>query len=94
MKKILFLHGFFATGSCPMAKALKEAFEEAAVVLTPDLPLHPKKAQNEIRTPWLTSPLYSWSITFPGGHTPTEQEIKTWYAPLAQKMLMEFSVNF
>lgn len=27
MKKILFLHGFFATGSCPMAAALKEAFE-------------------------------------------------------------------
>ena len=26
MKKILFLHGFFATGSCPMARALKEAF--------------------------------------------------------------------
>ena len=110
-----------------MARALKEAFEGTAVVLTPDLPLHPKKALNEIRsiidkglqswkpcsstiathiirivcgdflvsrTPWLTSPLYSWSITFPGGHTPTEQEIKTWYAPLAQKMLMEFSVNF
>ncbi len=38
MKKILFLHGFFATGS----------------------------------------------------YTPTEQEVKTWYAPLAQKMLMEF----
>ncbi len=42
MKKILFLHGFFATGSCPMARALKEAFEGTAVVLTPDLPLHPK----------------------------------------------------
>ena len=37
MKKILFLHGFFATGSCPMARALKEAFEGTAVVLTPDL---------------------------------------------------------
>ena len=36
MKKILFLHGFFATGSCPMARALKEAFEGTAVVLTPD----------------------------------------------------------
>ena len=23
-----------------------------------------------------------------------EQEVKTWYAPLAQKMLMEFSANF
>ena len=50
MKKILFLHGFFATGSCPMAKALKEAFEGTAIVLTPDLPLHPKKALNEIRS--------------------------------------------
>ena len=37
MKKILFLHGFFATGSCPMAKALQEAFVGKAVVLTPDL---------------------------------------------------------
>lgn len=27
---------------------------------------------------------------FPGGHTPTEQEVKTWYAPLATKMLMEY----
>ena len=49
MKKILFLPGFFATGSCPMARALKEAFEETAVVLTPDLPLHPKEALKEIR---------------------------------------------
>lgn len=24
-------------------------------------------------------------------HTPTEQEVKTWYAPLAMKILMEFS---
>ena len=31
MKKILFLHGFFTTGSCPMARALKEAFEGTAV---------------------------------------------------------------
>ena len=50
MKKILFLHGFFATGSCPMAMALKEAFERTAVVLTPDLPLHPKEALKEIRS--------------------------------------------
>lgn len=27
---------------------------------------------------------------FPGGHTPTEQEVKTWYAPLATKMMMEY----
>ena len=50
MKKILFLHGFFATGSCPMARALKEAFEGTTVVLTPDLPLHPKEALKEIRS--------------------------------------------
>ena len=47
MKKILFLHGFFATGSCPMARALKEAFEGPAVGLTPDLPLYPKEALKE-----------------------------------------------
>ena len=200
MKKILFLHGFFATGSCPMARALKEAFEGTAVVLTPDSPLHPKKALKEIRSiidreqpdlllgnscgsflaqmlapvvgipallgnPYFMmteflkerigeheykaprrdgnqrlvidealieefaeleavqfdhcnpyykdrvwglfgekdtlahfSPLflehYNQAFHFPGGHTPTEQEVKTWYAPLAQKMLMEFSANF
>ena len=143
MKKILFLHGFFATGNCPMARALKEAFEGTAVVLTPDLPLHPKKALKEIRSiidqeqpdlllgnscgsflaqmlapvvgipallgnPWGLfgeqdtlahfSPLflkhYNQAFYFPGGHTPTEQEVQAWYAPLAQKMLMEFSENF
>ena len=205
MKKILFLHGFFATGSCPMAMALKEAFEGQAIVLTPDLPLHPKEALTYIRTiidkekpdllignscgsflaqilapvvgiPTLLGnpyfkmteflsqrigehtykaprkdgnqrividkeligefaeleekqfdkleemqfdrynpnikdrvwglfgeqdtlahfePLflqhYSISHHFPGGHTPTEQEVKCWYVPLAQKMLDEFS---
>ena len=42
--KILFLHGFFASGSCAPAQALKRAFEGKAEVLTPDLPLHPRKA--------------------------------------------------
>ena len=192
-KKILFLHGFFATGSCPMALALKEAFEGEAIVLTPDLPLHPKEALKYIRTlieqekpdlllgnscgaflaqmlshivgiPALLGnphfkmtdflkerigehtykaprmdgnqrlvidepliqefaaleaqfdgcsprhkervwglfgerdslahfePLflehYNKAYHFPGGHTPTEQEVKTWYAPLAKKMLL------
>lgn len=36
---------------------------------------------------------YNNSYHFPGGHTPTEQEVRTWYAPLAQKMLMEYSVK-
>ena len=199
MKKILFLHGFFATGSCPMAKALKEAFDGQALVLTPDLPLHPIEALKHIRaiidkenpellignscgsflaqmlapvvgipallgnphlkmTEFLKprigeheykaprkdgnqklvidealiqefaeleahqfdccSPYYKdrvWglfgeqdtlahfepmflehynnSYHFPGGHTPTEQEVKIWYVPLAQKMLMEYSVK-
>lgn len=48
MEKIIFLHGFFATGSCQMAKALQEAFVGKAVVLTPDLPLHPREALKAI----------------------------------------------
>jgi len=44
MKKILFLHGFFATGQCIPALTLRKAFECRAQVLTPDLPLHPAEA--------------------------------------------------
>lgn len=43
-KKILFLHGFFASGSCMLAQALRQAFTGKAEVLTPDLPLHPRQA--------------------------------------------------
>ena len=42
--KILFLHGFFASGSCIPAQALKQALADKAEVLTPDLPLHPREA--------------------------------------------------
>lgn len=49
MKKILFLHGFFASGQCVPALALREAFAEKVQVLTPDLPLHPKEAMNLIK---------------------------------------------
>lgn len=49
MKKILFLHGFFASGQCIPALALREAFAEKAQVLTPDLPQHPKEAMNLIK---------------------------------------------
>lgn len=49
MKKILFLHGFFASGQCVPAVALREAFEERAEVLTPDLPIHPNMALELIR---------------------------------------------
>ena len=49
MKKILFLHGFFASGQCVPAMALRDAFEGKAQVLTPDLPIHPRKALEQIR---------------------------------------------
>ena len=49
MKKILFLHGFYASGQCVPAVALREAFEGRAEVSTPDLPMHPKEAVKFIR---------------------------------------------
>ena len=49
MKKILFLHGFYASGQCVPAVALREAFEGEADVITPDLPMHPKEAVRFIR---------------------------------------------
>ena len=49
MKKILFLHGFFASGQCVPAVALREAFKGEAEVITPDLPMHPKEAMMFIR---------------------------------------------
>lgn len=42
--KIIFLHGFFASGECVPAQALREYFNGKAELLTPDLPLHPYKA--------------------------------------------------
>ena len=49
MVKILFSHGFYASGQCVPAIALKEALGGKAEVLTPDLPMHPKEAINFIR---------------------------------------------
>ena len=49
MKKILFLHGFYASGQCVPAVALREAVAGRAEVITPDLPMHPKKAVRFIR---------------------------------------------
>lgn len=43
-QKILFLHGFFASGQCVPALALQEAFADRTQVLSPDLPRHPKEA--------------------------------------------------
>ena len=33
---------------------------------------------------------YNQSFHFPGGHTPTADEVRTWYVPLIEKMLMEY----
>ncbi len=199
MKKILFLHGFYASGQCVPALALQEAFQGKAEVLTPDLPMHPKEAIGFIRelidsekpdllignscgsfyaqmvalvvgipallgnphfqmTEFLKQrigehqyksprkdcnqhfiidealveefaelesiqfnncnpdgrdriwglfgekdtlahfePLflehYNHSFHFPGGHTPTSEEVHTWYVPLAERMLMEYPLN-
>lgn len=49
MKKAIFLHGFYASGSCPMAVALKDALKGEVEVLTPDLPLHPNEALAYVR---------------------------------------------
>ena len=48
-KKILFLHGFFASGQCVPALALKDAFKGRADVLTPDLSIHPKESLSLIK---------------------------------------------
>lgn len=66
MKKILFLHGFYASRQCVPAIALREAFAGRADVLT-----------------------YNRSFHFPGGHTPTADEVRAWYVPLAERMLSE-----
>ena len=195
MKKILFLHGFYASGQCVPAIALREAFAGRADVLTPDLPMHPQDAlcfirelidrkkpellignscgafyaqmiapvvgipallgnphfqmseflkqrigQHEYKSPrkdgkqsfvidealvkefaalettqfdncnplfrdqvWALfgeqdtlahfEPLflehYNRSFHFPGGHTPTADEVRTWYVPLAEKLLKQ-----
>ena len=196
MKKILFLHGFFASGQCIPALTLRDALADKAQVLTPDLPTHPRMALEQIReicdkekpdllvgnscgsfyaqmlapiigvpallgnphfqmTAFLKTrigehqyksprkdghqhfvidealiqefaeleavqfnqcspffkdrvwglfgeqdtlahfePLflehYSHSFHFPGGHTPTAEEVRTWYVPLIEKMLKEY----
>ena len=195
MKKILFLHGFYASGQCVPAIALREAFAGRADVLAPDLPMHPQDALRFIReltdrekpdllignscgafyaqmiAPVVGIPAllgnphfrmseflkqrigqheykssrkdgkqsfvidealvnefaslevtqfdnwnpqfrdrvwglfgeqdtlahfeplflehYNRSFHFPGGHTPTADEVRTWYVPLAEKMLIE-----
>ena len=50
MSKILFLHGFFASGQCVPARALRQALEGRATVLSPDILTHPREALEQIRT--------------------------------------------
>ena len=50
MKKILFLHGFYASGQCIPAVTLRDSFANKIQVLTPDIPQHPKKALELIRS--------------------------------------------
>ena len=33
---------------------------------------------------------YHNTFHFPGGHTPTADQFKTWYVPLIEKLLQEF----
>jgi len=49
MKKVIFLHGFFASGECVPAVALREALTGKAEVVSPDLPMRPKVALELIR---------------------------------------------
>ena len=49
MTKAIFLHGFYASGSCPMAEALKDALKDEVEVLTPDLPRQPVEALGFVR---------------------------------------------
>ncbi len=196
MKKIIFLHGFYASGSCVPARTIKETLDGRVEVITPDLPLHPREALELIRdlcdkhrpdllvgnscgsfyaqqlAPIVGAPAllgnphfemsrflsgrrgvqqyksqrtdgkqefviddalieefaeleqhqfdycssyykdrvwglfgeqdtlahyeplfleyYNIIHHFPGGHTPTEQEVRTWYIPLIEKMLLTF----
>ena len=46
--KILFFHGFFASGHCALADTLREALHPLADVAAPDLPLHPKTALQQM----------------------------------------------
>ena len=199
MSKIIFLHGFFASGKCVPALALRDAFKGHAEVITPDLPMRPKEficfireliekekpdllvgnscgafyaqmlapkqgipallgnphfkmteflrerigehqyksprkdgkqeltideslieefaeveaIQFEYHTPLYRDriwglfgehdtlahfePLflqhYERSFHFPGGHTPTAEEVRMWYVPLAEKMLNEYKTT-
>lgn len=47
--KILFFHGFFASGNSPLANTLREELKVVADLYAPDLPLHPEVALQMVR---------------------------------------------
>ena len=36
---------------------------------------------------------YHNTFHFPGGHTPTADQFKTWYVPLIEKLLLEYPIS-
>ena len=36
---------------------------------------------------------YTHSYHFPGGHTPTAEQFKTWYVPLIEKLMLEYPIS-
>jgi hypothetical protein len=36
---------------------------------------------------------YMNSHHFPGGHTPTAEQFKTWYCPLIEKLMLEYPIS-
>lgn len=49
MKKILFLHGFTASGACEIAETLKTELAGTAEIVAPDLSLHPYEAMDMLQ---------------------------------------------
>lgn len=47
--KILFLHGFTASGECEIARVVRAELRGVAEVVAPDLPLHPSQAMDMLR---------------------------------------------
>ena len=36
---------------------------------------------------------YHSTFHFPGGHTPTAEQFKTWYCPLIEKLMLEYPIS-
>lgn len=48
-KKILFFHGFFASGQCVPALTLQDVFRDKVQVIAPDLSIHPRESLELVR---------------------------------------------